>query len=124
MPQGKVLALVLFVIIISNIDREVKERILKYSAGDSGVNEMTRSEDEKKKIQNMFDIPVGYKWAETNLMQSDEEHLEQRNHGRINNISMLPYRGPAGENLASEANVKDPEVSINEIIEFKEDMIR
>jgi len=64
-PQGTVLAALLFIIMISDIDENIKESIVRCFADDTRVSKKIEKED-KKKLQD--DLNRIYKWAEDNLM--------------------------------------------------------
>ena len=71
-PQGTVLAAVLFVIMISDIDANIKSCIVRSFADDT-------SDENKKEMQE--DLESIYKWANENLKKFNDKKFEQMTHG-------------------------------------------
>lgn len=65
-PQGTVFTAILFVIMISDIDKDVAESIVRSFADDIRNSAKIRTEEDRKKMQQ--DLNVIYKWAENNMM--------------------------------------------------------
>ena len=70
-PQGTVLAAILFVIMILDIDKDVAESIVRSFADDTRNSAKIRTDDDQRKMQQ--DLNVIYKWAEDNMMEFEEE---------------------------------------------------
>ena len=51
-PQGTVLAALLFIIMLSNIDEDIKECIVRCFADDTRVSKKIEKEEDKKKLQD------------------------------------------------------------------------
>ena len=66
-PQGTVLAAILFVIMISDIDEDVKMCILRCFADDTRVNKKIKTNEDKELMQK--DLDAVYRWAEKNKMK-------------------------------------------------------
>ncbi|CAL4076336.1 unnamed protein product [Meganyctiphanes norvegica] len=104
-PQGTVLAAVLFVIMISDIDKNVKSSIVRLFADDTKISLKIKHEEDKIKLQK--DIDIIYDWANKNLMQFNENKFEQMSHGETKNINIEPYKTPSGKEIKIGATVKD-----------------
>ena len=61
-PQGTVLAAILFVIMISDIDEDVKMCIIRCIADDTRVNKKIKTNEDKELMQK--DLDAVYRWAE------------------------------------------------------------
>ena len=61
-PQGTVLAATLFVIMISDIDEDVKMGIIRSFADDTRVNKKIKTNEDKELMQK--DLDAVYRWAE------------------------------------------------------------
>merc|ERR1711888_52025 len=70
-PQGTVLAAILFVIMISDIDEDVKRCIIRCFADDTRVNKKIKTNEDKDLIQK--DLDAVYRWAEKNKMKFNEK---------------------------------------------------
>ena len=117
-PQGTVLAALLFVIMISDIDEEVKNSIIRCFADDTKVSSKIKSEADKVLLQE--DLQRIYEWANANLMEFNENKFEQMSHGDTTNISVEPYKTPSGNLIKPEKVVKDLGVLANNNLLFKE----
>ena len=74
-PQGTVLAAILFVIMISDIDEDVKLSIIRCFADDTRVNKKIKTNEDKELMQK--DLDAVYRWAEKNKMKSTEKSLNK-----------------------------------------------
>ncbi|CAL4209014.1 unnamed protein product [Meganyctiphanes norvegica] len=117
-PQGTVLAAVLFVIMISDIDKNVKSSIVRLFADDTKISLKIKHEEDKIKLQK--DIDIIYDWANKNLMQFNENKFEQMSHGETKNINIEPYKTPSGKEIKIGATVKDLGVIANNDLLFRE----
>ena len=116
-PQGTVLAALLFIIMISDIHENIKECIVRCFADDTRVSKKIEKED-KKKLQD--DLNRIYKWAEDNLMIFNEGKFEQLTYGDTKNIEIEMYKNPSNENIKSGDSVKDLGVIASRDMSFKE----
>merc|ERR1712215_430811 len=80
-PQGTVLAAILFVIMISDIDEDVKLSIIRCFADDTRVNGKIKTNEDKELMQK--DLDAVYRWAEKNKMKFNEKKFEQMAHGPL-----------------------------------------
>ena len=117
-PQGTVLAAILFVIMISDIDDNVKHSIVRSFADDTRVNKKISKEEDKKQMQE--DLDVIYKWAQDNKMKFNENKFEQMAYGRIENLNIDPYKNPNGKDIQVKETVKDLGVHTTNDMLFKE----
>ena len=117
-PQGTVLAALLFVIMISDIDEHTKSCIVRSFADDTRVNKKISSNEDKVKMQE--DLESIYKWARDNLMKFNEKKFEQMAHGSVGNINLEPYKSPSGEAIQIETTARDLGVLATDDLLFKE----
>ncbi|CAL4152498.1 unnamed protein product [Meganyctiphanes norvegica] len=95
-PQGTVFAPILFVMMISNIDENVKDCIVRTSfADDTRVRKKNRSDEDKEIMQE--DLDSIYKWASENLTKFNANKFEQMAHGNKESIDCEPYKSPTGD---------------------------
>ena len=117
-PQGTVLAAILFVIMIADIDEEIEKSIVRSFADDTRTSIKIRTEVDKEILQR--DLEKIYKWAKDNLMEFNENKFEQMTHGESDNISIESYKTPT-ENIISPSNkVKDLGIIASDNLGFKE----
>ena len=116
-PQGTVLAAILFIIMISDIDENVKACIVRCFADDTKVSKKIKDDEDKSKMQE--DLSSIYKWAEDNAMKFNDTKFEQLNYGTLNNDPIEPYKNPSNEDIASSNIVKDLGVITNSHITFR-----
>ena len=119
-PQGTVLAAILFVIMISDIDEKVKNCILRSFADDTRVNKKVMRNEDKKQMQE--DLEVIYKWAEENKMKFNANKFEQIVHGKRENVDVEPYKTPSGDPIIIKDTVKDLGVYSTNDMMFREHM--
>merc|ERR1712236_171133 len=74
-PQGTVLAAILFVIMISDIDEDVKLSIIRGFADDTRVNKKIKTNKDKELMQK--DLDAVYRWAEKNKVKFNEKSLNR-----------------------------------------------
>ena len=117
-PQGTVLAAMLFVIMISDIDEDVKKCIVRSFADDTRVNKKISNENDKELMQK--DLETIYKWARKNKMKFNEGKFEQMAHGHVNNITLEPYKTPCGDEIQIKDTAKDLGVLATNDLNFRE----
>ena len=74
-PQGTVLAAILFVIMISDIDENVKKSIVRSFVDITRTNKKISNPNDIKEMQE--DVDTIYKWAIKNKIIFDEDEFEQ-----------------------------------------------
>ena len=117
-PQGTVLAAILFIIMISDIDENVKACIVRCFADDTRVSKKIRDEEDKSKMQE--DLDSIYKWAEDNIMKFNDNKFEQLNYGTLNKEEIESYKNPSNNDISKSDIVKDLGVITNSNLTFKE----
>ena len=117
-PQGTVLAAILFIIMISDIDEKIKEAIVRCFADDTRVSKQIRNEEDKLKMQE--DLEEIYKWANNNMMEFNINKFEQISHGETAGLEIQPYKNPAGEDIISDNTIRDLGVMCNNNLLFRE----
>merc|ERR1711888_493258 len=89
-PQGTVLAAILFVIMISDIDENVENCLVRSFADDTRVNKKIGNDLDKEAMQK--DLEAIYDWAEKYKMKFNENKFEQMAHGSVNEVTINPYK--------------------------------
>ena len=117
-PQGTVLAAILFVIMISDIDENVKACIVRSFADDTRVSKKISSEEDKEIMQE--DLDYIYKWASENLMKFNTNKFEQMAHGNTESIELEPYKSPSGDEIQIKNTAKDLGVLATNDLLFKD----
>ena len=83
-PQGTVLASIFFIIMISDIDENLKNSIVRLFADDTRVSAKIRTKEDMELLQR--DLEEVYSWAEKNAMEFNENKFEKMSHGRTGDI--------------------------------------
>ena len=117
-PQGTVLAAILFVIMISDIDKNVAESIVRSFADDTRNSAKIRTDDDQRRMQQ--DLNVIYKWAEDNMMEFNEKKFEWMSCGNTQGVDRSPYKTPSGEDIQYKKKVKDLGVVTSDNLSFRE----
>ena len=117
-PQGTVLAALLFIVMISDIDEDIKECIVRCFADDTRVSKKIEKDEDKQKLQD--GLNKIYKWSEDNLMMFNENKFEQLSYGETKNVQDFLYRNPLNEEIKRGKIVKDLGVVTSSDLSFKE----
>ena len=117
-PQGTVLAAILFIIMISDIDEEIKRCIVRCFADDTRINIKVRTEEDKEAMQE--DLNKIYIWAECNIMKFNERKFEQMSWGEAKGVDIESYKTATGLDIERKEKVKDLGVVTSENLQFKE----
>ena len=117
-PQGTVLAAILFVIMIHDINEDAKEVIVRSFADDTRVSKEIVSEKDKEILQRAL-LKI-YTWADDNKMQFNSEKFEQISHGKVDTVSQGNYNGPDGNVIQYKHTIKDLGITISDDTGFKE----
>ena len=83
-PQGTVLAAILFVIMISDIDENVKRSIVRSFADNTRTNKKINNPNDIKEMQE--DLDTIYEWAIKNKMVFNEGKFEQMAFGHTKTL--------------------------------------
>ena len=117
-PQGTVLAAILFLIMISDIDEKVKESIVRCFADDTRVSKVIECEEDPHKMQE--DLNAIYEWANNNKMKFNTDKFEYISHGEMEGVPNEAYKNPEGISIVSDDTVRDLGVICNNNLLFKE----
>ena len=117
-PQGTVLAAILFIIMISDIDKNVKNSIVRLFADDTRISHRIRTEEDKTLLQN--DLDIIYEWANKNLMKFNESKFEQISHGEAKDIEIEPYKTQSEKDIKIGETVKDLGIITSSNLLFRE----
>ena len=66
------------------------------------------------------DLNIIYKWAQDNSMKFNSNKFEQLSCGEIKDVTTVPYKNPANEDIISGNTVKDLGILTNSDLNFKE----
>ena len=117
-PQGTVLASIFFIIMISDIDENLKYSIVRLFADDTRVSAKIRTKEDEELLQQ--DLNNVYRWADENLMEFNEKKFEKMSHGKAGDIEEGMYRTGSGKEIKSKKTVKDLGVWTEEDASFEE----
>ena len=116
-PQGTVLAALLFIIMISDIDKNILESIVRSFADDTRVNRVIRNRKDLNGLKE--DLNKIYRWAEVNKMKFNENKFEQISHGESPGIDVKNYNNTKGEKIEIKNEIKDLGVIVGNDFRFK-----
>ena len=117
-PQGTVLAALLFLIMISDIDKDTQDAIVRCFVDDTRVRMKIKNEGDREKLQR--DLQRIYEWAEKNCMEFNGDKFEMISHGKPSNDDNRLYKGPNGEEIKEKQTIKDLGIVINEKSDFSD----
>ena len=116
-PQGTVLAAVLFIIMIADIDEKVRNSIVRSFADDTRISKKIKSDEDKDMLQK--DLEIIYEWANDNLMTFNDK-FEQMSNGETKDIATKPYITPSGNEIMMKNTIKDLGVTTSSNLLFRE----
>ena len=117
-PQGTVLASIFFIIMISDIDENLKNSIVRLFADDTRVSAKIRTKEDMELLQR--DLDAIYRWADDNLMEFNENKFEKLSHGKTEDVEEGIYRTRSGKEIKPKKTVKDLGVWTGEDASFEE----
>ena len=117
-PQGTVLASILFIIMISDIDEELRNSISRLFADDTKISAKIRTHEDTKLLQK--DLDKVYRWADDNLMEFNEKKFEKMTHGHTEGVLDGVYNTKSGEEIHENRTVKDLGVLVSKDVSFAE----
>ena len=117
-PQGTVLASLLFIIMVYDIDEDVRKSIMRLFADDTKISAKIKTEEDMVILQQ--DLERVYSWAEENLMEFNENKFEQMSHGNTKDVREGTYRTKSGKEIKPKETIKDLGVLISRDLSFKE----
>ena len=118
-PQGSVLGPLLFLVLISDIDKDVLHSFLSSFADDTRVGKSINNEDDVKKLQD--DLDAVYQWSCDNNMEFNNIKFELIRYGiNVNIKNNSFYTGPDGSKITEKPHVKDLGVLMSNTATFSE----
>ena len=111
-PQGTILAALLFLIYIADIGNEVKHSSLASYADDSKLKKIIESSSDAEKLQD--DLNKVYQWTHDNIMEFNVAKFEILRIGQNENLkSETSYLTPDGKPIPENDVIKDLGVLFN-----------
>ena len=117
-PQGTVLAAILFLIMIGDIDKDIMRCIVSCFADDTRNSKKIKTVDDIKAMQD--DLNKIYDWAEKNVMKFNEGKFEQMAWGETKDVDVEAYKTPSGKEIEIKDKVKDLGVVTSTDLRFRE----
>merc|ERR1712002_1376752 len=117
-PQGTVLAALLFVIMISDIDENIKKSVVRSFVDDTRVNRKINGPTDKNEFQEHLNMM--YKWARDNKMEFNEKKFEHMTNGNPNEPPIIHYKTPSGDKIQTKDTVRDLGAIASKDLDFKE----
>ena len=117
-PQGTVLASIFFIIMISDLDENLRNSISRLFADDTKISAKIRNEEDVDLLQQ--DLNEVYTWANENLMEFNENKFEKMSHGNSDNIRGGIYKTESGKEIKANKTIKDLGVLTGEDVSFEE----
>ena len=128
---GSVIGPLLFLILIGDIDADIKSSFLSSFADDTRIGKGIRYHDV---LLLQADLNSVYKWAEHNNMKFNNFKFELLRYGTISDLINTTYEGPDGKNISEKPHVQDLGVTmtnngtfsehINKICQSARDILR
>ena len=105
-PQGSVLGPVLFLIMISDIDSNIVNSIIRTFADDTKVIQKVCSVEDGKRLQDSLETI--YEWARKNNMKFNSTKFNLLRYGSDNVLKQsIAYKNPEGEEIPASDHTKD-----------------
>ena len=118
-PQGSVLGPLLFLVMISDIDRDVLHSFLSSFADDTRIGRSIKSVEDALELQK--DLDRIYQWAKDNNMDFNNNKFELIRYGLNQMIKeATSYSAPDGSLIPEKAHVKDLGVTMSNNATFSE----
>nr|XP_053656082.1 uncharacterized protein LOC128704893 [Cherax quadricarinatus] len=118
-PQGTVFAPILFLILISDIDKDVSHSTVSSFADDTRICMTVSSIADTARLQ--ADINQIFQWAAENNMKFNDEKFQLLRYGKHEEIkSSSEYKTNSGHKIERNTNVKDLGVIMSEDLTFKD----
>ena len=112
-PQGSVLGPLLFLIMLVDIDRDIKHSMLGSYADDTRLWRFIHGDEDQQLLQQ--DLQVLYDWAEANNKSFNDDKFEYMPFG---GPSERTYTAPSGSQIKKKEHVKDLGVYISSDLSF------
>ena len=117
-PQGTVLASLFFIIMIADIDQNLKDSVSRLFADDTKVSAKIRTQEDTERLQQ--DLDRIYTWADENLMEFNENKFEKMSHGYTKNVNKGEYKTKSGQLIEESKTVKDLGILTSKDVSFDE----
>ena len=116
-PQGSVLGPLLFILFMTDIDKDVQYSFSSSYADDTRIMNKIANIEDIYHLQN--DMNAMYRWSETNNMVLNDLKFELLQYGRDNDLKLLgSYKTPAGLKIDSKSEIKDLGVVMSSDLTF------
>ena len=118
-PQGSVLGPILFLIMISDIDENIINSVIKTFADDTKVIQQICSTEDGKRLQDSLEKI--YEWARKNNMYFNSTKFNLLRYGTHSELKQsISYENPNNENIEEQDHVKDLGVQMSANLTFTE----
>jgi len=118
-PQGSVIGPILFLILIGDIDEQIRNSFLSSFADDSRIGKGIKSPEEAAQLQQ--DLIKVYNWAEANNMSLNATKFELLRYGNDSCLKdQTTYSSNTNQIIEEKSTVKDLGVSMSATADFKE----
>ena len=104
-PQGSVLGPVLFLIMISDIDKEILHSVASVFADDTKLKHVIESMNDCRNLQS--DLNTIFAWGEANNMRFNHLKFQSMKYGNNNETSKYVYQTPSGDEIPIDDHIKD-----------------
>ena len=116
-PQGTVLGPILFVIMISDLDKSLTKSFASLFADDSRVSAQVKNESDRNEFQNELDSSL-YPWAQANKAVFNGDKFEHIHFGKIMVDNQYQYLDPNKKPITSKPEIKDLGVTISSSLDW------
>ena len=117
-PQGTVLAPILFLILISDIDKNVEHSFMSSFADDTRIGKIISSVEDSRLLQE--DLNRVFIWAEENNMEFNEEKFQLLRYGNNQDIKLhTKYETKSEKEIERSGEVRDLGVIMSDNINFE-----
>ena len=116
-PQGTVLAPLLFLLYLADLPSYISQSYLKLFADDSKLHKTIKTTADRQLL--LEDLQRVYEWANTNSMELNSGKFQLIQHGKLEDLK-LPYTLPSGEVLTADQLVKDLGIFIDPNFTWKD----
>ena len=115
-PQGTVLAPLLFIIVLSDIDKDITGSKIISFADDTKISKDINNEDDLAILQS--DVNKVCKWAIDNNMTFNTEKFQLLRYGKKENLKKTQYVLNHGHNIQEQEQAKDLGIVMNKNANF------
>ena len=115
-PQGSVLGPVLFIIMISDIDKDTRYAVTSVFADDTKLKFIIRSLEDCELLQS--DLNTVYSWSDANNMKFNSLKFQSIRYGNKKELNHYPYKDPSGKCIPIDEYVKDLGIMMSRDLTF------